>query len=115
MGSSAFAVHHTITLLIWLAVHPERDVTALPAGWMSARFPEIPRIPCGEAMAELLNHLQLFFFADAPQLVEWFGGRLASRTNRFERGVIGAGIESLKTFSHQQRQRGLNSRQLALL
>jgi len=115
LGGGARYAHRALARLLWLAVHPERALAELPAGWAHGDRMERTAIPCGPAIAEVMELLDRFFWEVPEPFVGWLGARLSARTAGFERAAIATELETLKSFAELQNQPAHHRQQLALL
>jgi hypothetical protein len=113
LGGAAASLHGALARLLWLAVNPNRAVAELPAGWARGGFRSPTLVQCGPGIAEVLVRLDAYFWESVAPLVEWLGSQCSGRAAPFERAVIDAELETLRTFAEKQPQPA--SQQLALI
>jgi len=143
LGGGAAQLHWSIVWLLWLALNPDRPLTALPAGWVrgeggGGKF-KIPKSsfkesstfakasadrsksnvqnPAAEVVSvgEVVAALEGFFWLEPEGFIQWLGAKLAHRTHLFERRVIESELETLKEFGAKQKPEAKCPQQLALL
>lgn len=115
VNGSGWPLPGTLARLLWLALHPDRAATELPAGWVPGVILERAQIPCGTALEQVVALLEGYFW-DAPDaLATWLGERFATRTTRFERVWIATELESLTAFAEKHCQPAPHRQQMTLL
>jgi predicted GIY-YIG superfamily endonuclease len=115
LNSSASHLHLAFARLLWLAIHRQRPVSDLPAGWALSRLPAMVSLPGGDDLDDLTAALNCFFWEDPGYLLAWLGVRLAGRTNAFERAMIASDVEVLQNFAEKPKVKEAVHGQLALL
>ena len=106
LGSSAFRLHRTLALLLWLATNAGRGCAEAPAGWFGRNMPSRLAIHCGDAAEQVTLALAGLFAESSEGLGLWLKSRFATRTHAFDSAVIAAGLETLEEFSRAGQVRG---------
>ena len=115
LGGGATSLHRSIVWLLWLALNPNRPLTALPTGWVRGHCMATASIPGGGPIEEAVAALEGFFWHEPDRFIQWLGAKVAHRTHRFERRVIELELETLKEFGEKQKPDAKCRQQLALL
>lgn len=115
LNSSADFVHLACARLLWLAIHRQRPVSDLPAGWALGRLPAMVSLSGGDDLDDLTVALNCFFWEDPGYLLAWLGVRLGGRTNAFEQALIAGDVEVLQNFAEKPKVKEAVHGQLPLL
>jgi len=115
LGGGATYLQQSLTRLLWLALHPEKTLGELPAGWACGECMGTTRIPCGADIHETREALEGFFWREPDAFLLWLGARYTRRINLFERRMLEAELENLKQFGEKQPTNDKQRKQLPLL
>jgi predicted GIY-YIG superfamily endonuclease len=115
LGGGATQLHRSIVWLLWLALNPDRPLSALPAGWVRGDCMATASIHGGGPVEEAVAALEGFFWREADGFIQWLGAKVAHRTHLFERRGIESKLEILKEFGAKQKPDGKYRQQLSLL
>jgi predicted GIY-YIG superfamily endonuclease len=115
LGGGAAQLHRSIVWLLWLALNPDRPLTALPAGWVRGEYMADAAISGGGPVVEAVAALEGFFWQEPEGFIQWLVAKSAHRTNLFERRVIELELENLREFEEKQKPEAICRQQLALL
>lgn len=98
LGGGSRHVFRTLARLIWYALHPERGLGGLPAGWLRGgkrnRF-TVPWLETKREAPELATLLDQFFSGDARPLGEWLTAGTSRMTCAFGRDYLQEELEFL--------------------
>jgi predicted GIY-YIG superfamily endonuclease len=114
LNGSAWAVHHALVRLLWLAT-TLKPYAAIPAGWAQGRFPDTVTLSCGAQSGDILAGLEHYFWQTPETFLAFLENRCSERTHPFERTVIATDMETLQTFAQKRDAQRHESNQLALL
>jgi excinuclease UvrABC nuclease subunit len=115
LGSSAGALHQSLSRLLWLVLNPRASVAELPVGWVNGRFPDAAQFRCSDQAEDILAGLEKFFWGEPQDFLAWLGSSLSERTHSFERTMINTDVETFQDFSVKRKVQKPDARQLALL
>jgi predicted GIY-YIG superfamily endonuclease len=96
-GAGAVHAQAALARLLWCALHPERGLSGLPAGWFRGRRHQAASIPCCQAAPEVFEEAQARLGAllegHAEQFAEWIRARIPEPGNPFESAVREADLD----------------------
>ena len=94
VGGGASYLRASLARLLWLAVHPEAGIAALPAGWTrnDAKMPQTIR--CGTLLDRATAALENLHSGDAVKFAAWIRGQLAA-CDPFTLAVAEEDLESI--------------------
>jgi predicted GIY-YIG superfamily endonuclease len=104
MGASVVPLHAALVRLCWCALHPERGLAGMPAGWFQGQHGNrvlIPqyRLPAAE-VTDAGRKLSGLFAGQAEELVQWTRDRTAALSHPFEMSAREADLELLSEFAN---------------
>lgn len=115
LGGGAPQLQQSLLRLLWLALHPERPLSELPAGWVRGEAMAPATLTGTGLVGSMMAALERFFWQDTVDFISWLAETLSPRTHLFERGFIELDLESLQEFAARQKPGERRRRQLALL
>jgi predicted GIY-YIG superfamily endonuclease len=115
LGGGAIPLQRALLRLLWLALHPDRPVTRLPAGWLRGDFMNPGALPATAALPEALAALETYFWHDHAPCLQWLTARLTPRTHPFDRRLIATDLTTLQEFALQRKTSPQHRHQLTLL
>ncbi len=99
MGAGAFHLRAALLRLCWCAIHPQRGLAGMPAGWFKGRSPQTAVIPPCETTPtrfhEASKQLESLFAGNIQDFSAWVGQRTALQNHPFEVAVREADLETL--------------------
>jgi predicted GIY-YIG superfamily endonuclease len=105
MGAGAFPLHASLVRLFWCAIHPQRGLAGMPAGWFRFRHSEpatIPRHETTPADFEVSgSHMAALFTGQADEFAGWIRERTATQAHPFECAVREADLETVNEFAQR--------------
>jgi predicted GIY-YIG superfamily endonuclease len=123
LGAGVFGLRATLVRLLWCAIHPQRGLAGMPAGWFCrrrgtervtaqaagkpAREPQqlservaIPRSQGGTAdLEEAVGRLEALFAGQTEAFAAWIRARTAGQSHSFEAAVREADLETITEFA----------------
>jgi hypothetical protein len=103
LGAGAVALRCVLVRVLWCALHPERGLFGMPAGWFDGGLAEIAIIPKPRTVDADFEHcnvlLQQLFAGHPIPLVEWVGSRTMAQAHPFEVAVREADLEAIIEFA----------------
>ncbi len=93
LGSTGPFLRNVLIRLLWCAVHPTTDVSAMPRGWMQGRFDNFAGLDTGNLGEEIAASLQKLFSSQPEEFVEWLRAKLPGDLHPFNRAAIDEDLE----------------------
>jgi hypothetical protein len=97
LGAGAFPLRASLVRLLWCALHPERGLARIPAGWFHGRLEPIATIrrlqTSPSAFEEGATRLQALFAGDTESFSGWICERTAGQGHPIEQQVREADLE----------------------
>jgi predicted GIY-YIG superfamily endonuclease len=98
LGSGAVFLRVVLVRLLWFAVHPERGIAGMPAGWAQGR-PENPTIIHGSTVDDTVNMVVAGLFAGQIEaFCQWVRARMKDGLHPFEKAAVDADLEFIMDF-----------------
>jgi predicted GIY-YIG superfamily endonuclease len=98
LGSGAVFLRVVLVRLLWFAVHPERGIAGMPAGWAHGRL-ENPAVIHDRNADETVNTVVGQFFAgQVDPFCQWIRARMSDGLHPFEKAAVDADIEFITDF-----------------
>ncbi len=98
-GAGAVFARAALARLLWCALHPQRGLAGLPAGWFHDRRPQAASIPRCRAAPELFQEAQARLSAllggHPAEFAEWIRARTPQAAQPFELAVREADLETV--------------------
>jgi predicted GIY-YIG superfamily endonuclease len=106
LGSSAIPLRATLVRLFWSALHPQRGLAAMPAGWFRGQHRQITTIPRHETASADLEQaaarLSSLFDGKAEEFAAWVRERTSLQGHPFELAVREADLETVGEFASKR-------------
>lgn len=103
MGVGALVLRAALARLLWCAIHPERGLVAMPAGWFAGRHNEVTVIPTNEMQetdrACIDQAFQKLMLGQGDPLICWISERTGQQNSPFEVTARQADLEVLTEFA----------------
>jgi hypothetical protein len=98
MNSRAVYLRAALARLLWLALHPGRGVSDLPAGWVRGRFGEAAVVPVASSMvvAEAEAHLVELRSGNPNGFCDFIKDKLAANIHPFDICVIEGDLDFVR-------------------
>jgi predicted GIY-YIG superfamily endonuclease len=98
-GAGALPARAALARLLWCALHPQRGLAGLPAGWFHVRRHQAASIPRCQAAPEVFEEAQARLSAllggHADEFAEWIRARTPQPGHPFELAVREADLETV--------------------
>jgi predicted GIY-YIG superfamily endonuclease len=102
LGTAVFGLRTLLTRICWCALHPERGLARMPAGWFGGVSAEVITIPAPSVQSLDLPKLDarlLKLFAGSPDnFVDWVNDQTLIQTHPFEAAVLRSDLENLSQY-----------------
>ncbi len=96
-GASAALLRASLVRLLWLALHPSRSTTRMPAGWFCGRLPEtvsfLAAATVGTRHAEASLQLRRLLDGEVKSFAAWLQAGTLAAAHRFDREVSTADLD----------------------
>jgi predicted GIY-YIG superfamily endonuclease len=98
LGSGAVFLRVVLVRLLWFAVHPERGIAGMPAGWAHGRL-ENPTIIYGRSDGDAVNMVVAGLFAGQTEaFCQWVRAGMKDGLHPFEKAAVDADLEFITDF-----------------
>jgi predicted GIY-YIG superfamily endonuclease len=98
LGSGAVFLRVVLVRLLWFAVHPERGIAGMPAGWAHGRLENPTVIQHGPDNETVNSVLEGLFAGQAETFCQWVRGRMNQGLHPFEKAAVDADLEFIADF-----------------
>jgi predicted GIY-YIG superfamily endonuclease len=98
LGRGAVFLRVVLVRLLWFAVHPERGIAGMPAGWAHGRL-ENPAVIHGWGTDDTVNTVVGELFAGkVDTFCQWIRARMKDGLHPFEKAAVDADLEFITEF-----------------
>lgn len=102
LGAAVFGLRGLLTRICWCALHPERGLARMPAGWFVGLSTAVITIPASSATSLHLSKLDarlLNLLAGRPDdFLDWIHDRTSDQNPSFESAVLRSDLENLMQY-----------------
>jgi predicted GIY-YIG superfamily endonuclease len=98
MGSGAVFLRVVLVRLIWFAVHPQRGIAGMPAGWVLGRLQNPTIIPSGAEDREVNMVVEGLFAGQVDAFCQSIRDRMKDGLHPFEKAAVEADLEFITDF-----------------
>ncbi|HEY3863118.1 MAG TPA: GIY-YIG nuclease family protein [Verrucomicrobiae bacterium] len=98
LGSGAIYLRVILVRLLWFAIHPERGVAGMPAGWASGRLENPAVLYRAVDDHETRLAVEGLFAGGTEAFCQWVRGRMNASLHPFEKTAVEADLEAVAEY-----------------
>jgi hypothetical protein len=95
LRGGAGVLRSVLARLIWVTVHPQSGLAALPMGWFHGILETKTTIPCGPMIEPVACKLEELLSGQTKEFCDWIRTQLPSGVHPFEKASLDADLEML--------------------
>jgi hypothetical protein len=93
LGSGAVFLRAVLVRLLWFAVHPERGIAGMPAGWARGLLENPTVIQCKSGDEQVNLRVEALFAGQIDAFCQWVRARMNEGLHPFEKAALDADLE----------------------
>jgi len=98
LGSGAIFMRAVLVRLLWFAIHPERGIAGLPAGWAQGHLENPTLIQRKTGDEEVNNFVDALFAGQIDAFCEWVRAKMKEGLHPFEKAAVDADLEFITDY-----------------
>ena len=98
LGGGAVYMRGVLVRLLWFAVHPERGIAGMPAGWAQGCLENPTLIQRKTGDEEVNNCVEALFAGQIDAFCEWVRARMKDGLHPFEKAAVDADLEFIADY-----------------
>jgi len=95
LGRGATVLRAVLARLVWITVHPQLSMSALPIGWFHGMMATETAIYCGPLMKAVAANLEKLLSGQTTEFCDWIRAQLPSELHPFNMASVNADLEVL--------------------
>jgi predicted GIY-YIG superfamily endonuclease len=95
LGGAAGVLRAVLARLVWVAVHPQVGLAALPIGWFHGVFETQTAIRCGPLIEPVACALEKLLSGQTNEFCDWIRAQQPTDLHPFEKASVDADLEVL--------------------
>jgi predicted GIY-YIG superfamily endonuclease len=98
LGSGTVFLRAVLVRLVWFAVHPERGITDMPAGWARGHLENPTFIQRKSGDEEVNNCVEALFAGQIDAFCQWVRAQMKDGLHPFEKASVDADLEFMENY-----------------